>query len=288
MMKKMIYFSSVFTMILIVIMSSKPAYTFVNGAPSGNSGSVGDNNVSCAKSGCHSGGPAATSQAVSISTDIPASGYQADSSYTITITADAMGAAVARIGFQAVVEDPNGLRTGSMALTNAAETRLTSGGAYITHTQSGTSLAAGTDEKTWTFQWTAPSSLVGPVNIQAAINFANGNGNAGGDLILTESHLVQASTLGIGEQVINWDFKVYPNPSSEQLNISFDLLSAKKVQASLLDLSGREVTHFIDETVPAGTFNRDFELGSAIKSGTYVLAIQAGATTKHQKILISK
>ena len=60
------------------------AHTFSNGAPAGNTGSPGDVN-NCATS-CHTGGPAQSNQMVTISSDIPGSGYVAGTTYTFTVT----------------------------------------------------------------------------------------------------------------------------------------------------------------------------------------------------------
>ena len=50
------YFATIFTLLVIVFMSTNDsAYTFSTGAPSGKTGSPGDEGISCNSTYCHSG-----------------------------------------------------------------------------------------------------------------------------------------------------------------------------------------------------------------------------------------
>ena len=64
------------------------------------------------------------------------------------------------------------------------------GRSYIEHTLAGTFQGVGSSA-TWTFNWTAPATNVGPVGLYAAGNQANNDETPGGDQIYTASVVIQ-------------------------------------------------------------------------------------------------
>lgn len=205
------------------------AFTNSGGAPGGSSGSPASNGNGCDRAGCHNG-PAASGQAVTISTSIPASGFKEDSVYQITISANNNGTGTDRIGFSASIESSMG-HEGTITSTGN-RTRKT--GNFITHTSSGNSGSGG--QNSWTFDWNAGQAPDQTV-IYTAVNFTNQNGSTSGDVVVNQS-LALNKNLGIGEEEQNLQtFAVYPNPASDQLNIagSADL----EAPFSLLSIEGK-------------------------------------------------
>jgi len=149
------------------------------GSPGGKTGSNGDGGNNCTQ--CHSG--TATTVQGWITTDIPANGYVGGQTYTITATGTHTG--VGKFGFELTSEDMNGNKVGTWIITNAAQTKLTNNNKAVTHTSGGTTPSG--NSKTWSVNWTAPSSLVGAVKFWAAFNAANGNGGTSGDVIYLSS-----------------------------------------------------------------------------------------------------
>ncbi len=147
-----------------------------NGAPSGNTGSPGDDQ-SCAHTSCHTG--SASAREGLITTDVPATGYLAGNTYLVTVTIDEAG--INEFGFQASPQNTAGDLLGEMELINATDTKFVGAGKYITHTSTGTN---GTDTRTWTFNWT-PLESTGPVTFYVAVNASNDGDNASGDKIYT-------------------------------------------------------------------------------------------------------
>jgi type IX secretion system substrate protein/Reeler domain-containing protein len=148
-------------------------FAFSGGSPGGKSGSPGDGGATCTQ--CHTG--TATVQAGWITSNIPAEGYTAGETYTIT----AMGtnSAAALFGFELTTENATGQKIGTLAITDATRTKFTDVENHaITHTSSGTAA-------TWTMDWTAPAEGSGEVGVYAAFNAANGNGNTSGDEVFT-------------------------------------------------------------------------------------------------------
>ena len=50
-------------------------------------------------------------------------------------------------------------------------------------------------------------------------------------------------------------FKVFPNPSVGDTNISFELKDRSEVQLSIYDINGREVNTIINESLPSGEYH---------------------------------
>jgi len=189
--------------IVIVFMGSS------GGSPGGRTGSPGDNGNNC--TACHSGTPQNASNW--IATDIPGNGYVGGETYMITTTGTHSG--VGKMGFEWTAEDQNGNKTGTIQVTNAAESQLANSGKSITHTQQGNTPSG--DSKTWQFEWTAPEDVPGDVTFYAAINAANGNGGTSGDVVYLTSSTYGPDVTGIAD-VANKN-KFYPNPSTGIVNV---------------------------------------------------------------------
>ncbi|MDA9317051.1 T9SS type A sorting domain-containing protein [Polaribacter sp.] len=165
------------------------------------SGSPGDGGTSCTS--CHSGGNFGAS--VSITHNIPDTGYLLNTNYDVTVTASS---SASEHGFQMTAEkvsDDSKIGT----LIAGSTSSLTNGNANITHTNASNS--------SWSFQWKSPSTDEGRVTFFAASVAANGNGTTSGDQVVT-GNSGQISSLSIAEA--KWlDFEMYPNPAATELNI---------------------------------------------------------------------
>ncbi|MFZ4521273.1 MAG: choice-of-anchor V domain-containing protein [Bacteroidales bacterium] len=125
---------------------------YPSGAPSGYTGSPGDGQ-DCHD--CHGG--SATAVSGWITTNIPAGGYTAGSTYNITVSVSGSGSK----GFQVSPQNAAGTQLGTMVAGSGSET--TGSGKYVTHSSSSSSNPA-----TWTFQWIAPASGTGSVTFYGA------------------------------------------------------------------------------------------------------------------------
>lgn len=162
------------------------ATSYPDGAPSTVTGSPGDANKTCTKSGCHSG--TATTMLNAMTSTIPASGYVPGTTYTVT--ASITDPSIVRFGFEISPQSITGTLLGTMALTNTVKTKFTSSNnKYITHTTSGNSWTGHT--ATWSFDWTAPAAGTGAVTFYGAFMYANNNGGTSGDIVKTSTYTVQ-------------------------------------------------------------------------------------------------
>lgn len=207
-----------------------------SGAPSGYSGDPAGGNRNCTS--CHGG--TATEQVTGwITSDVPDTGYVPATTYTITATATGEG--INTFGFQVSPQNSAGDILGTL-VNLGAETKLTPGSNYITHTSSGIS---GQGSKTWTFDWTAPEAGNGEVVFYGAFNLCNGNGSTSGDVIkLSTLSINENTSTGFDSDPVAEQVSVYPNPVLGHLNL--------KTQAGLTgtrfmvyDQSGRLVMNGI-------------------------------------------
>jgi hypothetical protein len=202
-----------------------PAFTNANGPGGGKSGSPASNGQTC--SGCHSGASIST-QTVSITTDIPSTGFVPNTNYQITVTNATGGASNPRSGFQASVESAG--HQGS--LTAGTGSKLVNSN-FVTHTSS--SIAVSNGQAAWTFTWNSGNAPDGTTIFVSSL-FANGNGNDNGDAVATQSLALSRSTIGLDEPQL--PVGVSPNPARDFVGLE---LPEGLMVVRAFALSGAEV-----------------------------------------------
>jgi len=207
---------------------------YPTGSPGGKTGSPGDGFANCTE--CHSGNPQQASGW--ITSNIPAAGYMPGQTYTITATGTHTG--VAKFGFEVTAEDASAAKKGTIIITDAVQTQTANSNKSITHTVDGTALSG--DSKSWSFDWTAPSTGTGTVTFYGAFNAANGNGNNTGDVIYITSRSYLEFATGIGDDNDKLaDINIFPNPFTDQLNIASGNLEEPVKSIRISGLDGKSV-----------------------------------------------
>ena len=213
---------------------------FAEGPNAGVTGAPGE--LTCAMSGCHSGAPNTGPGLLEI--EAPTF-YRPGQTYEVTVRHVTSDVSRRRWGFQLTALDGTNNRAGSLENTSAL-TQVIEGGPdgtrqYIEHSFLGT-FQGQSLPPSWTFNWIAPSSNIGPVTFYAAGNQANNNGTESGDQIYSTSILVRSGNLITGPPVI-LDAAV----SKKQLLVmgeNFD------IEALLFMDGGRQKKTFNDELTP--------------------------------------
>ncbi|HEY6245665.1 MAG TPA: PQQ-dependent sugar dehydrogenase [Pyrinomonadaceae bacterium] len=154
---------------------------FSAGPPAGYTGAPGEEPAACAE--CHVPPDAGTGR---ISITAPQT-YVPGQSYPITVTHNNSDPTRLRWGFELTVLDTSDEKAGNLQNTDGLTQVLNNqgpGGArqYIEHTSVGTFVGQ-QNGASWTFNWTAPATDIGPVTFYAAGNQANNDGNTSGDFI---------------------------------------------------------------------------------------------------------
>lgn len=250
------------------------AHTNSGGGPAGHTGSPGDGQ-SCARIGCHNGGPGQSNETFELTTNIPASGYVAGTTYNMTFTMTKTGGQ--KFGFQLSPQNASGEVLGTLAAGTGSS--VVGGGDYLTHSFSGTSASGGT--RSWSFQWTAPSSGTGDVIFYTVANFTNNNGSTSGDVVLTGSETFQEfSTVGVAENELA-SFNVYPNPVENEINIAFNDVD-EEIMVTLFDISGKKV---VDERFDTPNIRIDLA-SKSLNTGIYFLQLEVAGKSTVKKLLI--
>lgn len=161
----------------------RTAQAFAVGPDAGHTGAPGE--LTCAVAGCHGGAPNTGTGQLQITG--PAL-YEPGNTYPITVKHMTTDTTRRRWGFQLTALDAVNRKAGELGNLSGL-TQVLDGGPggdrqYIEHnflsTFQGQAL-----EASWSFNWVAPSTDIGPVIMYAAGNQANNDGNNTGDQIYT-------------------------------------------------------------------------------------------------------
>ena len=78
--------------------------------------------------------------------------------------------------------------------------------------------------------------------------------------------------------------KVYPNPTTNLVNIEFEVKESSKVKLCVVDMNGAIKSVILDKEMPAGTYTYSYDLQS-FASGVYVAYLQAKSQNEAEKII---
>ena len=78
---------------------------------------------------------------------------------------------------------------------------------------------------------------------------------------------------------------VYPNPTDGRIKISFNTIEENEVSITLLDITGRKITEFIQNKKMIGTQMLDWNIGN-VNSGIYFLSVKIGDKNYINKIVV--
>ncbi len=237
-------------------------------APAGHSGSPADGKTCTA---CHAG--TAEAKTNIITSDIPATGYVPGNTYTISVTLNNTG--TTRFGFQLSPQNNAGTMLGTWG-ANTTETQVIAS-KWATHKLASTT---GTDTKTWTLQWTAPSAGTGDVTFYGAFNIANGDNGTGGDKIWTSSMTVSEQGANSIKEAGLITMNAYV--SGNKLMITWNEPSNESALITLVDMQGKSVAKWgaKDRTT---TFSASLP---QLESGVYVVRVESEVLRGTQKVLI--
>jgi hypothetical protein len=104
----------------------------------------------------------------------------------------------------------------------------------------------------------------------------------GDENIIVDTTTVKPTYMGcnfVGIDDINGahaQFKVYPNPSNDFVNISFEQFENADVKLSLVDVSGKVWAEYVQPQVGVGTFTKTLDI-QALPGGMYFIRVLNGA-----------
>lgn len=278
-MKKVIYIAFFTGIALIGLQSlTLPDTMKKDGAEPGYTGSPGDSFKNC--TACHGGVPVQVDGW--LTSNIPAEGYEPGQTYTIRAINKEVGAT--RFGFEVSPQNEAGALLGSMIITDSIRTKFVGGVKYITYTANG---VEGQDSLDWSFDWIAPAKGTGAVTFYAGFN-SNYEGHKDEDkTYLNELTVVEKATTSITNVVKNrYAISVYPNPTTDQLNIDFVLEKNAKVRIDLFDLSGKLAVHLYEQDLTTGRQQLNLSISNNLSRGAYLVKVQINGNSYTKKIII--
>jgi hypothetical protein len=179
-----IFILSVTVILLTGERAVQTAHANASGPPGGRTGAPGE--LTCATSECHGGAPNTGPGQLEIEGP---SVYEPGQTYQIRVAHSTNDGSRRRWGFQLTALAGNNVQAGDMQSINGLTNVLNQAGPgfsrqYIEHDINGT-FRRQISGANWSFNWTAPSSDVGPITLYAAGNQANDDGTNSGDQIYT-------------------------------------------------------------------------------------------------------
>ena len=215
-----------------------------------------------------------------ITSDIPVNGYTPGATYTITVTIPSSVAGV--FGFENTVQDATGTAMlGTLTPIRTTETQLktkTINSVVFTYiTQKSTSFTfSGT--ASWSYNWTAPTTGLGPVTFYGAMLVGDGFADMDNDSVLVSNLVVtESTTSGIQQMLSESNISVYPTISNGTFTIN-------NAENNSYDLS---VYNVAGEKVYGKTVSSKLEtLNLNVTSGLYFVNIKSGNTNILKKIII--
>lgn len=255
--------------------------SYSSGPPPGNTGAPGNN--TCASAGCHNtfglnSGPGI----LSVSTDIPQSGFLPGETYSITVSMKESSRTI--FGFQSLLfgeAAQSGVGTIQLTDTERTRTITASGNTYAEQSKTG---SAAVDSAIWSFDWLAPDKGTGDVTIYTAAMAANGNGNKQGDRVYTSALLISENpTASLVELSEVAEAQLYPNPVQDQLSIRVTLSEPTPMRWQIHALDGRLVSSG-ETSTQSGSWNKVFDL-SSLANGLYLLEIRTNSGRWTERIL---
>lgn len=231
-----------------------------NGSPGGKTNSPADGQ-NCTS--CHNGTINTGIGSISITSDIPNSGYIPGETYTITTNIIENGSN--KFGFELTAEGGSGFnpKIGEWIITDVNLTKKVNNDGAVTHKGSGNS---GSGSKSWSVDWQAPlwGMSTGTINFYVSGLAANNNGNNSGDQVYTHQYTVNEQQSNGIENKINIYQASYSN---NNINIPhFRHLKA----INIYDIHGKIINSFKSE-IPEFISTNEFNKGTYIIQFTNML-----------------
>jgi hypothetical protein len=109
------------------------------------------------------------------------------------------------------------------------------------------------------------------------------------NLILKDIEIISSQNTLSNEPIIddNFGLNIAPNPSSEDIEISFRLAKPASVKITIIDFSGKEILSQPEEKLTLGNYSRNLRI-SQFQSGTYILNLKVDGQNESRKLVTFK
>ncbi|MEJ7780665.1 MAG: T9SS type A sorting domain-containing protein [Daejeonella sp.] len=105
------------------------------------------------------------------------------------------------------------------------------------------------------------------------------------DKVFGNASTMKIPKSGDSDKILN-NVKVYPNPVSHQLNLSYYINKDSNVTIKIMDVLGNEVTTLFTERLSAGDQANSFNIASRLNSGFYFIRVSVGSEIITKRISV--
>jgi hypothetical protein len=203
-----------------------------------------------------------------MTTNIPIEGYTPGTTYNITVSFSGEGDK----GFMFSAQNAGGTFKGTPISGSGSQVKFTN---YITHSTAINSTAA-----TWTFQWIAPATGTGDVNLYGAFAVTRANTSK---QVVTVKEKVNTGMIEIAKEIA---LSSYVNNNEKSLTVAFNLKQQAHVKLTLVNYNGQicKELHSGELTSGAQQYHTSTQ---NLNAGVYFIQAQVGEQTYFQKVLIT-
>ncbi len=113
----------------------------------------------------------------------------------------------------------------------------------------------------------------------------NSTAFTGGDFADKDVNEITYDIVGIDEQEAVVNLKVYPNPASDNLSVSFTQNNSRPVSVLLYDMLGKVIQENNLGLQPAGSLSATFNV-SNLETGVYIVRVRSGEKAYFNKVFV--
>lgn len=281
-----------FALLTAIILSGAATMSFDILDDSGKAGRTGSPGESTC-TGCHTGFALndGTGSVTISSPDMIGWEYMTGDTYTINVTVARTGSPLFGFDLECLTGSTPAQNAGTLIVSNSAETHIMNATVSTVVRKNMThklNAGSGTDTKTFSFRWAAPTTNVGNVTFYCAGNATNGNGAKTGDHIYTTTQVVTPAIGASANDVTTTspDFNVFPNPANENVFVTYSAPSGGQVDFTLFGLDGKVAAPVYTFCGTGGPATSSLRLPADLPPGIYLLRMQSGEITGTRKIAV--
>jgi hypothetical protein len=258
------------------------AYTNNSNPPTRLTGAPGESDCS----NCHGTASAGATNAAKFFISTQGSVTSFTPGQVVNLNVQIVNPATVKNGFELTVRNGANAAFGSLQVTDAAHTNLTSVGGKQFLRQT----SAGNQQKSWNFAWAAPAAqdTLTAYFYAAGVESNNTNRDDGGDKVYRANFKLRAqrNVTAINAKLIETtSVTLFPNPCVDAVHFALTLQQAASVVARLINTAGvakEERTFFLE----AGKQTVRWAFGTKPLPGEYVLSLTAGGYTTSNRLVI--
>jgi PKD repeat protein len=161
-----------------------------------------------------------------------------------------------------------------------------SGSALATVTGANTSAFTPTLSTQWRTETVPVTAVSASTNVWFKFVFTSDASGASNNIFVDDINIVN-NPVGLNSlSAESFNLYVFPNPASDQVNVSFDLPGKHKVKLDLVDMLGRTIETAVDAELQQGNYEYSFGLGKKPAPGIYFSRLLIDGNAVTQKVVI--